>query len=77
MYDGRGRTALAGKEMQLLQALLGPPADADELLPAALAAARERVVVERHHRAPPLAGRAPAFTLRGRSTRFDVYTVSP
>ncbi|WP_435103362.1 class I SAM-dependent methyltransferase [Arhodomonas sp. AD133] len=76
MYQAAGRKALAGKEMQLLQALLGPDADADTLLAAALATAGERVVVKRHRHAPPLAGHRPHHCLEGRSTRFDVYVTS-
>ncbi|MFB4205446.1 class I SAM-dependent methyltransferase [Arhodomonas sp. KWT2] len=73
MYDAGRRKALAGKEMQLLQALLGPDTDADALLDAARGAATQRVVVKRHRHAPPLAGRRPHHSLTGRSTRFDVY----
>ncbi|WP_018716569.1 class I SAM-dependent methyltransferase [Arhodomonas aquaeolei] len=73
MYHTGRRKALAGKEMQLLQALLGPDADADTLLDAARGAASQRVVVKRHRHAPPLAGRRPHHSLTGRSTRFDVY----
>lgn len=73
MYDADRRKALAGKEMQLLQALLGPDIDADALLEAARRAAAQRVVVKRHRHAPPLAGHPPHHSLSGRSTRFDVY----
>ncbi|MEX0448979.1 class I SAM-dependent methyltransferase [Spiribacter sp. 221] len=72
MYAGRRRAA-AGKELTLLQALLGQPESDDELFQAAREAARERVVVKRHRHAPALAGIAPDYQLTGRSTRFDVY----
>ena len=71
MYPGRGKTALAKKEMQLLRELTGGDADADDLLPAANA--RRRVVVKRPSSAPPLAGREPSFALAGTQARFDVY----
>ncbi len=76
MYQAVGRKALAGKEMQLLQALLGPDTDADSLLAAALATAGERVVVKRHRHARPLADHRPHHCVEGRSTRFDVYMIS-
>lgn len=71
MYPGRGKTALAKKEMQLLRELTGGDADADGLLLAANA--RRRVVVKRPSSAPPLAGREPSFALAGTQARFDVY----
>lgn len=75
MYAGRRRAA-AGKELTLLQALLGPAGDSGELLETARATARTRVVVKRHRRAPALAGVSPDYQLTGRSTRFDIYRVS-
>ncbi len=75
MYSQPKRAA-AGKELTLLAKLLGDQADADDLLPAALTAARKQVVVKRHRRAPSLAGMPPSHSLTGRSTRFDVYRVS-
>ncbi|MEX0431238.1 class I SAM-dependent methyltransferase [Spiribacter insolitus] len=72
MYKGRRRAA-AGKELALLQALLGPPESDAELFEAARTAACNRVVVKRHRRAPALAGITPDYRLTGRSTRFDVY----
>lgn len=75
MYPDRGASAAARKEMALLQELLGADPDADELLGAALALARHRVVVKRPRAAPPLAGRTPGHRIEGRSTRFDVYAL--
>lgn len=74
MYTGKRRGA-ASKALSLLQALLDEHDDADALLQAALAAARERVVVKRHQHAEPIAGKMPSYQLTGRSTRFDVYRV--
>lgn len=73
MYPERGKTALARKELQLLRELTGGDVDADALLDPALANARRRVVVKRPLKAPPLAGRAPAFALAGTQARYDVY----
>ncbi len=75
MYAGRRRAA-AGKELTLLQALVGQPESDADLFEAARATARERVVVKRHRRAPALAGVAPDYQLTGRSTRFDIYRAS-
>lgn len=74
MYPERSKSALVKKEMQLLQKLLGREDDSALLLHAALAAARQRVVVKRPKSAPPLAG-TPAHTIAGKSTRFDVYMI--
>jgi 16S rRNA (guanine1516-N2)-methyltransferase len=73
MYPGRGKAALAAKELQLLRELTGGDPDADALLEPALANARRRVVVKRPLKAPPLAGRAPALALAGTQARFDIY----
>lgn len=73
------RRALPGKEMQVLQALVGEgdlaidDADRESLLSWALAQAVSRVVVKRPRRAPPLAGLPPAHTVTGSAVRFDVY----
>jgi len=72
------RRALPGKEMQVLQTLLGsPPGAPDEddraLLAWGLAQPVARVAVKRPRKAPPLPGPPPGFVLRGRSVRFDVY----
>ena len=71
MYPDRGKTALAGRELQILRELTGGDPDADDLL--ASAHARQRVVVKRPVKAPPLAGRAPSLALTGTQARFDIY----
>lgn len=72
MFAERKR-ALAKKDMQLFQGLVGQDEDADTLLDLARASARQRVVVKRHLKAPPLAGRTPAFQYTGSVIRYDVY----
>ncbi len=74
MYPLHQKAALAGKEMRLLRCLAGDDADAPELLAAALATARRRVVVKRPRRAPPLVGPPPGFQIIAPNTRFDVYS---
>lgn len=73
MYPHRDKQALVKKEMRIFRALVGDDPDADHLLQAARAAARERVVVKRPARARPLADQSPDFSVPGASTRFDVY----
>ncbi len=76
MYPPRRASALVKKEMRVLRRLVGDDEDAAELLVAALAVARRRVVVKRHARSPLLGGVAPAFSLTGRTTRFDVHVLT-
>ncbi len=69
-----GKSALAKKPSQYLQALLGQPADTAELFAAARAAARRRVVVKRPRIGPPLVeSPRPSHCHEGKSVRFDVY----
>ena len=76
MYSDGRRRAAAGKALALLQTLLGDDGEATPLLNAATGIARDRVVVKRQRRAPPLGERPPDYALKGRSTRFDVYRVN-
>lgn len=78
MYPRRATHAAPGKEMQVLQAVLGSAEEgSDALLQVARRSASERVVVKRPRRAEPLAGQPPDYQLVGRSTRFDVYRGTP
>lgn len=71
MFEETGK-AQVKKEMQVCRALCGTPEDASALLAAARAAARERVVVKRHGKAPPL-GDGVSYAVPGERVRFDVY----
>lgn len=73
MFPHRDKSALVKKEMQLFRPVVGDDPDASALLAAALACARYRVVVKRSRRAPVIDGAAPALTLEGKSSRYDVY----
>ncbi|NGY06121.1 class I SAM-dependent methyltransferase [Solimonas terrae] len=73
MYPHRDKHALPQKEMQVLRELTGSDPDADTLLAPALAVAVRRVVVKRPSHAPFLGGREPAFQLKGKQARYDVY----
>jgi 16S rRNA (guanine1516-N2)-methyltransferase len=72
MFPARRKSARVKKEMWAFQQLIAeqPPLP---LLDLALSRAGRRVVVKRPARAPSLEERKPAFTLPGKTVRFDVY----
>ncbi|MFH1748269.1 MAG: class I SAM-dependent methyltransferase [Planctomycetota bacterium] len=72
MYPPSGKSALPKKEMRILRRLVGDDPDAGGLLEVARRVARDRVVVKRTPRAPPLAP-APTMSYRGKLARYDVY----
>jgi len=75
MFPPRRKDAQVKKDMRVLHRLLGADADPDapETLAALLRHVRNCVVVKRPLHAPCLGDLRPARSLRGRSTRFDVY----
>ena len=73
MYPSGKRSVLKGKGMRLFRLLVGDDEDAPALLDAARACARERAIVKRPAKAPPLGGAEPTASLRGKTTRFDLY----
>jgi 16S rRNA (guanine1516-N2)-methyltransferase len=75
MYPERRKSSLVKKEMRALQELLGKDPDAGALLPAALAAARQRVVVKRPMGADPLNQQPPTLSIKGKHHRYDVYII--
>jgi 16S rRNA (guanine1516-N2)-methyltransferase len=75
MFETHG-AAQVKKEAQACRALAGPPDEPAALFAAAAAAARERVVVKRDAKAPPLAP-GPSFAVAGERVRFDVYLAPP
>lgn len=75
MFEAKSHKAQVKKEMQYLQALMGPQEDGDALLEAALALNPWRVVVKRPLKAPSLLAKKPDFCLTLATHRFDVYTV--
>jgi 16S rRNA (guanine1516-N2)-methyltransferase len=77
MHPPRTNTALVKKEMRLLRELVGSDPDALELMQAALAAARKRVVLKWPLRAAPMAGlRKPSHQIVGKTTRYDVFMIA-
>lgn len=76
MFPERKKSALPKQDMLIFHDIVGDDLDADELLNAALSCAKERVVVKRPRKAPPLSGNnAPSFSLEGSSSRFDIYLI--
>ena len=75
MFPHRDKSALVNTEMRLVRPLAGDDDDAPALLDAALALATHRVVVKRPRKAPAIAGKPPSYTLEGKSSRFDIYTI--
>lgn len=76
MHPPRGNSALVKQEMRLLRDLVGTDPDSAELLSAALASARNRVVLKWPLRAPPMPGmRAPSHQIIGKTVRYDVFMV--
>jgi 16S rRNA (guanine1516-N2)-methyltransferase len=74
MHPPRKNNALVKKEMRILRELVGTDPDALELMQAALASARKRVVLKWPLRADPLEGlRKPSHQILGKTTRYDVF----
>lgn len=75
MFPERKKSAKVKKHMQMLSLLVGcsNPQEDSNLLTAALACAKERVVVKRPKLASCLADKAPHFTIKTKDHRFDVY----
>lgn len=74
MYPSRQKNAAVKKDMQLLHLLVGVDNSAEELLAAALNAARKRVVVKRPIKAAPLSTHRLAGKVSSKNTRYDIYT---
>jgi len=76
MFPESGKAAKAQKEMQVLQRLLGPDEDTEDLLAVALEHAVRRVVVKRPPHAPAVGSRKPEFVVEGKAARYDVYLLA-
>ena len=77
MHPPRGNTALVKQEMRSLRAVVGDDPDSHELMQAALACARNRVVLKWPLRAAPMAGLcAPSHQIAGKTTRYDVFVTA-
>ena len=76
MFPRTTSTAKVKKELQMIQHVTGEDQDIDELFAHALQTACERVVVKRPKKGPWLNDIRPAYSLEGKTIRFDVYLIS-
>lgn len=75
MFPERKKSAKVKKQMQAFHAIVGTDPDADKLLALALNVANYRVVVKRPAGSGYLADKKPSYSLEGKSTRYDIYTL--
>lgn len=73
MFEANSHKAQVKKEMQYLQAVVGPQENSDALFRAALNRKPWRIVVKRPLKAPSLLAQKPDFYLKLKTYRFDVY----
>jgi len=73
MHPERQKSAAVKKEMAYFHSVVGAAQEEAELLAAARAVAKKRVVVKRPRLGEFLNGEKPAYQYTGKSTRFDVY----
>jgi 16S rRNA (guanine1516-N2)-methyltransferase len=74
MHPPRQNSALVKQEMRVLSKLVGADDDAEETMRAALASARNRVVLKWPLRAPALLKSArPSHQYSGKTVRYEVY----
>jgi 16S rRNA (guanine1516-N2)-methyltransferase len=73
MFPSRNKTAMVKKEMQAFRSIVGDDSDSAALLFDASEVARYRVVVKRPSHSKFLGDQTPTFSLKGKSTRFDIY----
>lgn len=71
--EGRSETALPKKAMRMFRRLIGEDADAELVFEIAREKARDRVVVKRPLKAPPIAGVRPTHSFEGKTARYDMY----
>lgn len=71
MHPTRKKSALVKKDMQLLQQLIGPDLDAEDLLRCAIAVGCERVVMKWPQKHASFL--KPSYSIPGTTVRFDVF----
>jgi 16S rRNA (guanine1516-N2)-methyltransferase len=76
MFPERKKSAQVKKEMQAFQNIVGSDDDSVKLLQGAIKSARHRVVVKRPSSAAFLGNLSPTYSLKGKSTRFDIFALS-
>jgi len=73
MFPPRRKHARVKGDMQMLQRYLGPDPDTQTLIDTALATTCHRVVLKRPAHGAAMAEMKAAFTLKGKTRRFDVF----
>ena len=73
MFPTRNKSAQVKKEMQIFHEIVGADADSEDLFKVALTCARKRVVVKRPKISEHLAQVPPSYSVKGSSSRFDIY----
>lgn len=73
MFPTEKKGALVKGDMQLMREIIGTDIDAGRLFEVALASPTRRVVVKRAARSRNISPLHPDFSVKGRSSRFDVY----
>ena len=73
MFPEKKKSAKVKGEMQFLQRFIGSDMDAAKLLDMALSCTFQRVVLKRPRFVDELSGLTPSFTLKGKSSRCDVF----
>ena len=75
MFPERKKSAKVKKEMQVFQNIVGGDEDSVSLLKKAIDSARYRIVVKRPSTAGFLGDLQPTYSLKGKSTRFDIFAL--
>lgn len=73
MFPARQKSGLIGKKLQLIQRLESPCSDENTMLQSAFEAAPKRIIVKRPLKGSLLAGKAPQYSVKGKSIRYDCY----
>jgi len=73
MFPERTKSALVKQELRLLQLIDHKDTDPSELLRTAMNVHARKVVVKRPLKGPTLLDTPPAYSVRGKAIRFDVY----
>ena len=73
MFENMGKSK-AKREVQALRELVVENSS-EELLEISLKKAKNRVIVKRHRKAQSLAGIEPTYSLKGKTIRYDVYSL--
>ena len=75
MFPPRTKHAKVKGEMQMLQRFIGTDEDIQSLISAAMATGSARIILKRPARGPgdALDDWRPSFTLKGRTSRFEVF----